>query len=130
RPGPLFIDRNNEARHAAAEGGRIQQGRELDAAHPALRDTKRFAGVKFFRYAPWDAAEANVLARLADGSPLLTEQTVGSGRVLVLASPFDNIWNDLPVHPVFVPFVAESAACPSAPDETADRATLQYGHQL
>ncbi len=61
---------------------------------------------------------------MADGSPLLTEQTIGSGHVLALASPFDNIWNDLPVHPLFVPFVAESARYLSGIEEAVTQATI------
>ena len=56
------------------------------------------------------------MARLTDGSPLLVDRTVGSGRVLVFASTFDNIANDLPLHASFVPFVEQSAFTFAASD--------------
>jgi hypothetical protein len=34
---------------------------------------------------------------------------VGQGRVLVFASTFDNVANDFPLHPSFVPFVEQAA---------------------
>ena len=49
------------------------------------------------------------MARLTDGSPLLVETRSAEGRVLVFASTFDNIANDLPLHASFVPFVEQSA---------------------
>jgi hypothetical protein len=50
-----------------------------------------------------------VLARLADDTPLLLEQSVGEGRVLVFTSPLDNIGSDFPVSTAFVPFVEQTA---------------------
>jgi hypothetical protein len=46
---------------------------------------------------------------LSDNTPLLLDKKIGEGRVLVFASTFDNISNDFPLHPSFVPFVAETA---------------------
>ena len=56
-----------------------------------------------------DAGKGRVVARLTDGSPLLVEQKVGNGRLLVFGSTFDNLANDLPLHASFVPFVEQSA---------------------
>ncbi len=47
-----------------------------------------------------------MLIRLDDGTPLLLERGVGAGRVLLFTSSLDREWNDLPVQPVFVPFLA------------------------
>ena len=41
--------------------------------------------------------------------PLLLEKKIGEGRVLLLASGLDNLTNDFPLHPVFVPFVEQTA---------------------
>jgi hypothetical protein len=46
---------------------------------------------------------------LTDGSPLLTEHTVGSGRALVFSSTLDNVANDLPLHASFIPFIEQVA---------------------
>ena len=55
-----------------------------------------------------------MLIRLDDGTPLLIESHAGRGRVLLFTSSLDREWNDLPVQPVFVPFVAGSRTTCSA----------------
>jgi hypothetical protein len=50
-----------------------------------------------------------VAARLADGTPLLIDKQVGEGHVLVFTSGFDNVTNDFPLSPLFVPFVDQTA---------------------
>jgi hypothetical protein len=50
-----------------------------------------------------------VLARLTDQTPLLMEKQIGEGHVLLFASGLDNLTNDLPVRPAFVPFVDRTA---------------------
>lgn len=65
-----------------------------------------FSNVRFFRYRRYQASErAIALARFDDGTPALAEEPFGAGRVLVVASGVSNLWNDLPVQPVFLPFV-------------------------
>ena len=56
------------------------------------------------------APGAQVLARFDDGAPALLERRVGSGRVLLWTSSLDLAWNDLPLKPVFLPFVHRSCA--------------------
>jgi hypothetical protein len=51
---------------------------------------------------------SRVLARLADDTPLLLEQSVGEGRVMVFTSPLDNVGSDFPVSTAFVPFVEQT----------------------
>jgi hypothetical protein len=53
---------------------------------------------------------ARVLLSFENGTPLMLEQAVGAGRLLVFASPLDRQWNDLAIHPLFVRFVAEATA--------------------
>jgi aerotolerance regulator-like protein/VWA domain-containing protein len=80
---------------------------ELDSGHPALRGVDELRTARFNRYlAVEPAADDRVLIRLDDGTPLLVERTVGTGRVLLFTSSLDREWNDLPVQPVFVPFMA------------------------
>lgn len=70
-----------------------------------------FTAARFYRYRELDAPDPNlVLVRFDDGRPALVEKRVGQGRVLVWASTLDNYWNDLPLQPVFAPFVREAAA--------------------
>ena len=80
---------------------------EIDSAHPALRGLDDLRSAKFTRYVGVEpGADDRVLIRLDDGAPLQIERTVGAGRVLLFTSSLDREWNDLPVQPVFVPFVA------------------------
>jgi len=69
--------------------------------------------VKFF-YAlnvdPGTGAEAaRVIVRLGDQTPLLMEKRIGEGRVVLFASGLDNLTNDFPLHPAFVPFIEQTA---------------------
>ncbi|MFL5582407.1 MAG: BatA domain-containing protein [Gemmatimonadaceae bacterium] len=83
----------------------------VDYAHPALSlfATPRsgdLSAARFFRYrAATPVAGAEVLARFDDGAIALAERRVGRGRVLAWTSGLDNVWNDMPVQPVWVPFV-------------------------
>jgi hypothetical protein len=108
-----------EFNYTSRDGQRFQFAGSVDESHAVLSQVKRFQGVKFYRYAKLPVGpEDEILARLADGSPLLVERPMGAGRVLTLASSLDNIWNDLPVHPVFVPFVLETARYLSGLDQS------------
>ncbi|CAN5640651.1 hypothetical protein BH23ACI1_BH23ACI1_10600 [soil metagenome] len=51
----------------------------------------------------WDVA-----ARFTDGSAAVLERREGRGRIVLFASDLDRRWNDFPLQPVFVPFVAEA----------------------
>ena len=53
-------------------------------------------------------AAAKVIAKFADGSPLLTEERIGEGRVLTFAAMLDNSNSDFPLHASYVPFVVQS----------------------
>jgi hypothetical protein len=65
-----------------------------------------FAAARFFRYRSMGGTlQEGVLARFDDGAPALIEKRVGEGRVLVWASTLDTYWTDLPLQPVFLPFV-------------------------
>lgn len=79
----------------------------IDTSHPALAGLETLRAAKFFRYTALTPAAADqVLINLDTGAPLLLEHASGDGRVLLFTSSFDREWNDLPVQPVFVPFIA------------------------
>ncbi len=80
---------------------------QVDATHPALHIASRWDGIRFFRTASIQPGAARVLLRLDDGNPLLIEQPQGEGRSMIFASSLDNLDNDLPVHPLFVPFIQQ-----------------------
>ncbi|MBI4540524.1 MAG: BatA domain-containing protein [Gemmatimonadetes bacterium] len=83
----------------------------LDYSHPVFAPfrtpgTGDFSGARFFRYRRAETAPAaHVLARFDDGAPALAEARVGSGRVMLLAAELSGEWNDLPLQPVFLPFL-------------------------
>ena len=83
-----------------------------DARHPIFRPFGSFAAnlgaVRFNRTWRVDPAGWNVAARFDDGAPALLERAEGEGRVVLFASDLDRRWNDFPVQPSFVPFVAEA----------------------
>ena len=54
-------------------------------------------------------ADAQVLARFDGGAPAVLEKRLGAGRVLLWASTLDQTWTDLPMKPVFLPFVHRAA---------------------
>jgi Mg-chelatase subunit ChlD len=86
-----------EYAHAIFEPFRAPRGGDFSAA--------RFYGYRAASAGP----EAAVLARFEDGSPALLERQVGAGRVLMWLSSMDLVWSDLPIKPVFLPFVHQMA---------------------
>ncbi len=102
---PVIDQRIVDTRYSTRDGDRFQAAASVDTTHPALDRSRAFDGVKFFWAAKVDPGQDRVLAKLSDGTPLMTEHHMGEGRVLVLASGFDNLSNDLPLHALFVPFI-------------------------
>lgn len=95
--------------HGDAAGGQFSTVGMADASHPSMKDAKGWEGTKFFYAAAVDPGTAKVVARLADGSPLLVDKQVGEGHVLLFASGLDNLSNDLPLNPAFVAFVDQTS---------------------
>jgi len=67
---------------------------------------------------------AVTLARFDGGTPALVEGSVGRGRVLILATTLDLLWNDLPLKPVYLPFVHQLARQASSYSEQPGWATV------
>jgi hypothetical protein len=51
------------------------------------------------------AGDAEVLAALDDGSPMIIERVAGNGKLILITSSLDTSWNDLPLTPVFLPLL-------------------------
>lgn len=65
-----------------------------------------FSTARFDRYRALNpVAAARVVARFDDGAPALVERDIGSGKLVVWASSIDTYWTNLPLQPVFLPFV-------------------------
>jgi len=78
---------------------------DLDHTHAVLRETTGWTDAHFSFAANVDTNGMRTLAKLTDGTPLLMDKQLGEGHILVLASGFDNLTNDLPLSPAFVPFL-------------------------
>jgi len=97
-----IVDRSGDA------GGTLSS---VDYSHPIfeLFNAPRsgdFSTARFFRYrALTPQPGASVPAKFDDGSPALAERTVGAGKVVVWAASLDKNWTNLPLQPVFLPFV-------------------------
>jgi hypothetical protein len=59
--------------------------------------------VGYYRSEP--RTNATVLARFEDGSPALVEAITGKGRVMLFTSSLGPSWNDLPLTPLYLPFI-------------------------
>lgn len=98
-----------DTRYFAREGDRFQTAAWLDSAHPSIHDAGRWDDVKFYQAVRIQPGSARVAARLGDDTPLLLDNPIGEGRVLVFASTFDNVSNDFPLHASFVAFIEHTA---------------------
>jgi hypothetical protein len=104
---PIFGGTTSDA-HAYSRNGYAVVG-QTDLTHPAMNDAAGWTDLKIYYVAGVDADGARVIVRLTDQTPLLMEKQIGEGHVLLLASGFDNLTNDLPVRPAFVAFVDRTA---------------------
>ncbi len=101
--------------HDYARSGSAAAVGAIDFTHPAMadaqpgRDNGGWAGAKVLYATVVDPAGARVAAQLSDGTPLLIDRSMGEGHVLLFTTGFDNLTNDLPLHPVFVAFVDRMA---------------------
>ena len=82
---------------------------EVKFDHPIFeifRESGRLSSAQVIGYVRSEPrANAAVLARFEDGSPTLIEWRSGRGRVLVFTTSLGPSWNDLPLTPVYLPFV-------------------------
>ena len=102
----------------------------MDSSYPAMHDAAAWPELKFFYATPVDAGNARTVARLADATPLLMDKQVGEGHAVVFASGFDNIANDMPLHPMFVPFVERTARYLSGADRLSGARVVDSYVQL
>ncbi len=91
----------------------------VDNQNAALAGVGRLENVQFSEAVRLSVKPgARVVAKLADGSPLLVEESMGEGRVLIFASTLDNSTNDFPLHTSFVPFVVQTGRYLAGTEET------------
>ncbi len=97
----------------------------VQSSHPILRNASDWHRVRFFRYLQVrPAATDKVLVALEDRTPVLIERQQDNGRVLLLTAPLDRAWNDLPIHSLFVQFIADAARYLVEQDPTTQTARV------
>ncbi len=106
---PVFGGSVLGAHDYASDGARYLAVGEADSSHPSLVSGERWVGTKFYYAVVVDPGDSRVVAKLTDQTPLLLDKKIGEGHVLLFASGLDDLTNDLPVQPVFVPFVKQTA---------------------
>lgn len=85
----------------------FQESGRLAAAHV----------IGYFRSEP--GTTSSVLARFEDGSPALIESRTGKGRVMLFTSSLGPSWNDLPLTPLYLPFIHQMVRYAGAREENA-----------
>lgn len=93
----------------ATDNEPVQTVAQIDTSYPSFGRTQNWDSVEIFQYVtlqtPPESPDVRVAARLANGLPLLVDSKVGEGHVLIFASAFDNLANNLPLQPVWLPFL-------------------------
>jgi hypothetical protein len=96
---------------------------EVKFDHPifeVFQESGRLASanvIGYFRSEP--RRNAAVLARFEDGSPALVEARTGKGRVLLFTSSLGPSWNDLPLTPLYLPFIHQMVRYAGSREENA-----------
>jgi hypothetical protein len=106
---PVFDANVLNTSYYTSAGGLAQTVGDADPSYAPIGKADRWSGVKFYYAVKVDPAGSRVVARLTDQTPLLLEKQIGEGRVLLFTSGLDNLSNDFPLHPDFVPFVEQTA---------------------
>ena len=106
---PIFGAHIIETRDYSRVPDRYMAVGSSDSSYPAVAKADGWASVKFFYALNVDPGAARVIVRLGDQTPLLLEKRMGEGRVVLLTSGLDNLTNDFPQHPAFVPFIEQTA---------------------
>jgi hypothetical protein len=106
---PIFGARIIETRDYSRVPDRYMAVGSSDSSYPAVAKAEGWQGVKFFYALNVEPGDSRVVVRLGDQTPLLIEKRIGEGRVVLLTSGLDNLTNDFPLHPAFVPFIEQTA---------------------
>jgi hypothetical protein len=87
----------------------VQSVAQMDTSYPSFSQAPNWDSVQIFQYvklqAPPSDPDVRVAAKMANGLPLLVDRKIGEGHVVIFASAFDNISNNLPLQPVWLPFL-------------------------
>jgi hypothetical protein len=106
---PIFGAHITETRDYSRVPDRFMAVGSSDSSYPGVATADGWMGVKFFYALNVDPGDSRVIVRLGDQTPLLLEKRIGEGRVELLTSGLDNLTNDFPLSPAFVPFIEQTA---------------------
>ncbi len=106
---PIFGAHIIETRDYTRIPDRFMAVGSSDSSYPAVAKAEGWPGVKFFYALNVQPGDARVIVRLGDQTPLLLEKRIGEGRVVLFTSGLDNLTNDFPLEPAFVPFIEQTA---------------------
>jgi hypothetical protein len=106
---PIFGARIVQTRDYSRVPERYMAVGASDSSYPAVAKAGGWEGVKFFYALDVEPGDARVIVRLGDQTPLLLEKRIGEGRVVLFTSGLDNLTNDFPLEPAFVPFIEQTA---------------------
>jgi len=108
-----------------SSGNMTQSVGDVDAQSSAVSEAGRFENVQFLhtaRVQPKTAAK--MIAKFADGSPLLLEERIGEGRALTFAAMLDSSNSDFPLHASYLPFVVRSGLYLSGASDSLSSAVV------
>jgi hypothetical protein len=93
---------------------------QVDSGHPLLSGTDGWYAVNLSQTIPIEThPDDDVLVRLENDEAFVIERRLGQGRMLLVAGGLENQWNDLPIRPVFVSFMIETARYLSGTEQVA-----------
>jgi hypothetical protein len=124
---PVFGENIIEPRDYSRGNERFLTVGDADSSYPSMQSGEGWAGVRFYYAVAVDPSDSRVVVKLTDGTPILLDKKIGEGHAVLFASGLDNLTNDLPVSPVFVPFVKQTARYLSGTeDRTGSRLVDSY----
>ncbi|MBN1344884.1 MAG: VWA domain-containing protein [Phycisphaerae bacterium] len=77
------------------------------SADPDKSDIDKVHVYRWFKLTPQADGASRIILRLSDGDPFVMDKHYGRGRVLLLATPLDIDWTNLPAAKVYVVMVHE-----------------------
>ena len=121
----------------AEKAGRALRLTKLESAHQILSVfDEQASGVSDARFhkvtllgPTTKTTDRAVLARFSNGSAALIEATSGRGRLLLFASSIDRDWNDLAIHPGFLPLAQRSVRYLARKRDDARSASVLVGRR-
>lgn len=95
----------NPSQDGVIAADRVHRIDQVDQTHPLALDRAGWQNVAFYASQPVDSQGTEVLVKSTAGHAVLMETPREQGKLLWLNAPLNGSDNDLPISPVFVPFL-------------------------